>query len=273
MKLDRAMSFLCAGVVLTIAGLGIALLSAVILAQGYYIRQWPSTDGVVVRSELEVTKKASGFRRSGVTVQSDYYVGKVEYQYTVDGQPHTGHEIGGGGGVGSFHRHVAQAALEKYPVGQAVTVYYNLRRPEWAVIDRSFNFVLWWGGCGLAFVVGCAGVYCWLKAIRIDDARRAAERPAAAPPVPQPIAPGRPPRRIHWALRTAAVVLGLLFFFLGSLVTVHIASGVPRPDISRGVWITAILIPAAFALFGAFLIRSGMARPRVWSAPRNQPTA
>ncbi len=283
MKLDRAMWFLCAGVVLTIAGLGIALLSAVILAGGYYVRQWPTTHGVVVRSEIEVSKQAGGFRRSGVTVYRDYYVGHVEYKYNVDGRAHTADVIGGSGGAGSFYPRVAQAVIEKYPVGQAVTVAFDPRRPESAVIDRSFNFALWWTACGFAFVVGCSGIYCWLKAIRIDDARRAAEQPAAAQHArqrvvsqlvaPPPVANSLPVRGIHWALRIVAVLVGLLSFFLGSLVMVQIAGRVPRPEISRAVWITAILIPAVFTLFGAFLIRRGMAVRRSFSLSTRQPTA
>jgi uncharacterized protein DUF3592 len=178
---------------------------------------------------------------------------------------------------------VAQAVIEKYPVGKAVTVAYDPRRPESAVLDRSFNFALWWAGCGFAFVVGCSGIYCWLKAIRIDDARGAAERPAVAPPArqslvsqhvaPQPVASLRPGRGIHWALRTFAVLVGFLFFFLGSLVMVQIAGQLPRPDISRAVWIIAILIPATFTIFGAFLIRCGMAGRRSLSLSTRQPTA
>jgi hypothetical protein len=281
MKMDRPMQYLCAGVTLAVVGFGVALLSAAVLARGFQTSTWPTTSAQIVRADVETTKKASGFRRSGVSTFSNYYIAKIEYEYTIDGQKYTGDTVGGSSSEG-FDPRVADAVVAKYPVGSQVTISYNPRRPKDALIDPTCSFGLWGAVVGLSLLVLSAGVVLWIKAIRMDDAQRAAERALTAPPA-MPTAP-RPllgsdqqlgPRlaapsvfqtvqfRMHWLLKTIAVVIGLIFFFFGGFA-LPLSVNLDMPAASEGhraagiiAHIIVVALTGSVLLFGAFLVWIG----------------
>jgi hypothetical protein len=99
--------------------------------QGTTYRQnaqaWPGTSGVVLISTVQ--SKRTGRSRSTYPV--------VVYQYTVNGQSYQGQRIKAGEQF--FNIRVAgeaQATAARYPVGAAVTVYYNPANPAESALER-----------------------------------------------------------------------------------------------------------------------------------------
>jgi hypothetical protein len=289
MKFNQPIHFLGAGVALSFIGLGLALISGAILLQGYASKGWPTTEARIVSSEVVVSQKAGGIRRGGARF-CDFYTAKIEYEYTVGGKTFVGDEIAIASVPEGFDRRIAEAAVAKYPAGAKVTASYNPRDPGSAVIDPTVNVGLWWAGVAFGLAALVAGAVLWLKAIKIDEAQRAA---AQIPAVPRPdkvrlnargaaTPASRPVKtvQVHWLLRTIAVLVGLVFFFLGSLSLVLVANMRAPAANAAAPQAAAIIaqvitmgIVGCITLFGAFLIWIGMKRTIRLVSLRSTPAA
>jgi len=87
---------------------------------------WPSTSGTVTKSRVEV----SGGEHTTVTP-------RVEYEYEVGGTAYLGTRIRAGDQfmrVGTSRD--AYDAVDRYPVGAAVTVYYDPANPAESALER-----------------------------------------------------------------------------------------------------------------------------------------
>jgi hypothetical protein len=306
---NKPIQLLGFGVALSIVGLGVALLSAAVTVRGLAAKSWPTTEARVVRSDVVVTKKASGIVRRAAA-WSDYYTARIEYEYEVGGKSFVGKGIGIQTASEGFDPRVADGIVAKYPLGAKITISYNPRTPDFAVIDPTVSVGLWCLGIVLGFLVLIAGAILWIKAIRLDEAEKAAAQVATAPTVARPRLQGvvaasvrnvpvqngpvhdgavQSTRietvevRMHWLLRTLAVTAGLVFFFLGSLcLPLCVKMGVPAnangAPAAAGIIAYAIVlgIVGGMLLLGAFLVRKGMRRSRRVKLPSHQaasPTA
>lgn len=90
-------------------------------------QNWSSTMGVVVTSTIQV--KRTSRSRSEIPV--------VVYQYQVNGTPYVGKVIKAGEQFFSLRLYGdAQKAIERYPVGAQVMVYYNPANPAESALER-----------------------------------------------------------------------------------------------------------------------------------------
>jgi hypothetical protein len=281
-------------------GLALMILSPlmILLGGGSFLAarsagSWPTVEAHVVRSEIEVSKKVSGFRRS-YTTSSDYFTPAVEYKYVVDGKQYTGDHIQRPSNPSGFDRSEIEQWTRKYPRGAEITVHYSPNNPSMAVIDPTgdiLGFSLILGGGLIMFPVGLV-------------LRRVARQLQPAPPTPvavttpvgatkvaakpsHPVAMPQPavqqataevavqsprkegsrvsaPKQMHFLLRAMAVVSGLLFFFLGAVAfpkSVELcmqAVNAPGPDAAKTVaGLITMAIVGGLAILGAFLICRG----------------
>jgi hypothetical protein len=99
---------------------------------------WPSTNGTIVSAEVKrsVNRDEDGH-------ESYAYYPAVEYTYQCAGQTFTGKRLSFGGLVAQKNPAAVQTALQKYPAGGAVTVYYNPDNPSEAVLERQAGGVKW----------------------------------------------------------------------------------------------------------------------------------
>jgi hypothetical protein len=106
-------------------------------------REWPSTPGKVVvsASELRDVKVLDSEREGGRKLEQRNFA-NIVYEYSVSGQKLRNNRVSIGEDLGNFQ--VAET-IAKYPVGTAVTVYYNSRHPREAVLERDLPQGLW--GC------------------------------------------------------------------------------------------------------------------------------
>jgi hypothetical protein len=89
------------------------------------IKNWPSTLGTVLMSDIE-------WRRSSKGGSTAYPV--VQYTYAVNGQTYQSRKRAPGGEVGGTG---AKKVVAKYPAGAQVVVFYDPQKPSEAVIERK----------------------------------------------------------------------------------------------------------------------------------------
>jgi len=105
-------------------------------------RDWPTTPGVILTSEIAATSDSDGTA----------YKPLITYTYTVDGVEHRGDTLAVGmkylfAGLAYAQRHV-----KKYPAGTAVPVAYDPCDPRRAVLEPGLSLRnCWQVGFGLAF--------------------------------------------------------------------------------------------------------------------------
>ena len=257
MKTNTALQMRYGGFALVILGPCLVGLAGVSFLAERASQGWPTATARVVRSTIEVSKKASGLRR-GQAAWSDYFTAAVEYQYTVDGKQYTGDRIHRSSRSSSFDRSSVQQWTRKYPKGAEITIHYSPRHPSLAVIDPTPDVA----GLLLLFVGGAAMIPVGFVLLRVTrHLRPAAKQPASYPavkPAPLPAAQQAPlpavepaplpavepatvsavepaslravqpvpqrstgvpkKRQSHWLLRTIVTIFGVAFFFLGAVV-------------------------------------------------------
>lgn len=136
-----------------LAPLALILVAAIVKTwQAREARSWPQAAGKVVTSvaELREVRVSDDEREDGYRMESRNFA-NVAYEYSVGGRKLSCNRISIGEDLGNFQ--VAEK-LAKYPAGSIVTVYYNPRHPDQAVLERDLPKGLW--GClgiGSAIVV------------------------------------------------------------------------------------------------------------------------
>jgi hypothetical protein len=123
---------------------------------------WPSVPGRVVVSMSEKRSVDTGGADSTDTEIRNF--AKVVYEYKVATKTYRCDRVSVGENLGNFE--VAET-LAKYPLGKAVTVYYNPNNRAEALLEREFPAFVWKGlilfVLGLAsLVVGCIFGFKWL---------------------------------------------------------------------------------------------------------------
>jgi hypothetical protein len=119
-------------------------------------RAWPSVSGKVVVSgaELRDVKVMDSERKGGFRTEQRNFA-NIVYEYPVAGKKLRNNRVSIGEDLGNFQ--VAET-IAKYPVGAAVTVYYNPLHPNQAVLERDLPKGLW--GClGIGTVIVLAIVF------------------------------------------------------------------------------------------------------------------
>ncbi len=127
-----------------LAPLGLILIAATVKTwQAREVRSWPLTSGKVVTSVAEVreVRVSDDEREDGYRMEQRNFA-NVVYEYSVGGRKVRNNRISIGEDLGNFQ--VAEK-LAKYPAGSVVTVYYNPRHREQAVLERDLPKGMW--GC------------------------------------------------------------------------------------------------------------------------------
>ncbi|OAI54783.1 hypothetical protein AYO44_14225 [Planctomycetaceae bacterium SCGC AG-212-F19] len=119
----------------------------------YKARRWPATEGKVLVSDIQAQIKTPGspgynFHDTEVTNEP-----RVEYEYQVGGKTYRNQRITIGEKTSEYE---LEEILARYPVGAAVTVYYDPANPQTAVLERDiFNGKMFAAlGCMMLFFIG-----------------------------------------------------------------------------------------------------------------------
>jgi hypothetical protein len=91
-------------------------------------KSWPTTTGLIIESSID-----PGFFRIGGSY--NYVVRpNVTYEYKVDGKNYTSSQLALIE-YNSANQKLARGKAERYSRGQQIEVYYNPRKPEFAVLE------------------------------------------------------------------------------------------------------------------------------------------
>lgn len=123
----KRISLRALGIVLTLAGTLLAFSQGPEITHSITRNSWPSVPGQVTATTV------TGQRASMPQVTYAYSVNDSSYEIQTD------LNVPGFGSRG-FRRQTASNALIKYPVGGAVTVYYNPEEPSISSLRRGFHW-------------------------------------------------------------------------------------------------------------------------------------
>lgn len=289
MKTDVPLQLRIGGVVLLCLGPLLALMATGLYLQSKQMQNWPSVDARVIRSEIEVSKKAGGLRR-GKTSFHDYYTAVIQYEYAVQAQRYTGNRIAMDASRSSgFDREHAERWIQRYPVGSSVSIHYSSHRPEQSVIDPSADTGLLGLVAGLGFLAIPVGLVLRRIARHMQPVRPPAAAALCGPAElarpsldtscpPLSAAPSRHPelmnkvglrtsRPIHWLIRVISVSTGLVLFIVGSMalfVSIRLFLTEEDAPVHAAIRITVHLvmmsIMGGITLLGGLLLWKGMKR-------------
>ena len=122
-------SFITALILIPI-GLLLVVISLLFGSKQRASQDWPSVTGAVVNSYVEEYRDAD---------QSPSYYARVVYQYAVDGELYASQQVSFGIVKSYAGQNGASKALQAYPVGKEVTVYYDPADPAEAVLERRIG--------------------------------------------------------------------------------------------------------------------------------------
>jgi Protein of unknown function (DUF3592) len=140
-----------------LAPLGLILFAAIYKSlQVRAARDWPSTPGKVVVSGSEVREVSimDESRENGFRLDPRNFA-NIVYEYSVSGEVLTNNRVSIGEDRGDFD--VAET-IARYPVGKAVTVYYNSLHPRDAVLERDTPKG-WWGCLGIGIAIALVIIF------------------------------------------------------------------------------------------------------------------
>lgn len=99
------------------------------LKRAYASRTWPRTTGTILTSKQQVEKDEEG----------DTHRGFILYAYEVGGTPYRSGRVFCGDELGLGWKRTIHRYMAAYPVGKAVTVYYDPQAPGTSLLEPGFS--------------------------------------------------------------------------------------------------------------------------------------
>jgi Protein of unknown function (DUF3592) len=167
---ERGMSTLLSlSIVCLIFAIGLGAATWLVYRHQLELTSWPTTQGVILSSELRHTTAETADRRYQLAWQPF-----VKYQYRVNGETFVGHRISTRQ-YSEFARSIdtpptakLRVVLLRYPVGAQVIVHFNPEHPDFAVIEIDRAGTVYFGSVAAACgVLGMGFLAAWmLKRLR-----------------------------------------------------------------------------------------------------------
>ncbi len=110
-------------IVLAIIGVALTFLGSVKLKNALATNKWPVTKGTITSAEVSGAVK---------------YYPSIKYAYTVDGVEYTSDRISNMN-FNTKKRSVAEAVVNKYPLGSETKIYYNRSDPSASLLEPGIN--------------------------------------------------------------------------------------------------------------------------------------
>ena len=110
-------------VILTIIGLALTTLGAVMLKNAIESKNWPVTNGTITSSEVAGSIK---------------YNPSINYTFSVDGVDYSSNQISNMN-FRTKNISVAQAVVNRYPAGSVAAVHYNSKSPSQSFLEPGID--------------------------------------------------------------------------------------------------------------------------------------
>lgn len=125
---SKMVMWVVTGGLVAIAGIG-AVRTAINIVRRNRSKSWAIAPGRITASTMTEQEVSSTYQDSTI------YHARIAYAYTVNGASHTGTRIEWIDAVGADSKDAARKILDKYPVGQAVNVYFDAADPKSAILE------------------------------------------------------------------------------------------------------------------------------------------
>ena len=124
-------------VALVIGGFGLAVLAIVVssLREAAAMKRWPVAQGRVLSAKVEEYRESVSRGTGGPRDRMTLYRPVLLYEYEVAGKRFRGSRIAQSPGLDCGVPEFAQKVIGRYPVGTAVAVRYNPKRPDESVLE------------------------------------------------------------------------------------------------------------------------------------------
>jgi hypothetical protein len=132
-------------VAIGIALMGLCYHGADNIYRAFKSRQWPSAQGEVIHSKLE--REYGSYRSSAPSRRA-----RIIYRYQVDDRAYRSDQVFWGAESFYYAAREPKELLRRYPVGKAVSVFYNPGNPKEAVLERKTR-IFYYGLFGFCTVI------------------------------------------------------------------------------------------------------------------------
>jgi hypothetical protein len=267
------------GILVLIVGTIVVLVMGAAWLNSRNAHEWPTAEARVIRSEIEVSKTQVPLGRSRRT-HVGFFALRLEYEYEVDGERYTGDQVSLAANPCGYDRGEIERWTHKYSLGSTIDVHYKPSYPASSVVEPTGGPGPLGLGFGILAVV--AGVVMRRMGKRPQPAGQAyAQRPAAGPssppaeprhevrqpePAPATSAPLKS-RRMHWSIRAAIVLVGVVLLLLGAVtlpvgITQYVQAGdtVGPGNVTPAGRLVGVVFMGLFVLFGGLLMWVGLRR-------------
>ena len=149
-------------VALVIGGFGLAVLAIVVssLREAAAMKRWPVAEGRVLSAKVEKYRQSVSRGTGGARDRMTLYRPVLLYEYEVAGKRFRGSRVAQSPGLDRGVPEFAQKLVDRYPVGSAVTVLYNPKRPDESVLEpRVPGSWIFGAAVGVALLVLAAYTY------------------------------------------------------------------------------------------------------------------
>ncbi len=147
---------LVVGTIFTLAGMGVLWYGIDTVREASASKSWPTTQGIITRSEVRQQKQPSGGGSSS-------FIAEVSYEYKVDSLSYRNDRISRMD-FGTSNRSSVREKKKKYPLGKEVVVFYNPANPLDALLEPGWGWIQAIPlGLGAAFsLAGLSMLWRWL---------------------------------------------------------------------------------------------------------------
>ncbi|MBD3272303.1 MAG: DUF3592 domain-containing protein [Elusimicrobia bacterium] len=119
-----------------IAGLLLAYLGITRMYRSIASKNWPTTDGTVIRSVLN-KHVSHDHSPTGAMRENTGLAPEIVYEYTVSGNKYTNDTFSYKGIRNYRDAYEAQDFIDQYPIGKKVTVHYNPKSPKISTLNTD----------------------------------------------------------------------------------------------------------------------------------------
>jgi Protein of unknown function (DUF3592) len=147
---------------LMIGGFGLAVLVIVVssLREAAAMKRWPVAEGRVLSAKVEEYRTSVGRGAGGPRDRMTLYRPVLLYDYEVMGKRFRGSRVAQSPGLDRGVPEFAEKVVERYPIGSAVAVRYNPKRPDESVLEpRVPGSWIFGAAIGVALLVLAAYTY------------------------------------------------------------------------------------------------------------------
>jgi hypothetical protein len=130
------------GAIFLLIGIIVSFISLIRILQSLFAKSWSTTEGKITRSKIYISRSySSSNTSSGATKQrTTSYRPDIEFEYRVQDQVYKSTRVYYGSKMGSSWKwRRSKKYVDKYPIGQSLTIFYKPSNYKKAVLEPGIH--------------------------------------------------------------------------------------------------------------------------------------